>query len=196
MQTYCDHSVTTQACTSIERNRVLYEYANWLRESRYDKQSSWRSFETWQRSFDVTVMKWIYCHYVIRMIYSVIRTRAFVPAYFIPRMRRNQIVPISLQWRDVSDTAVCSCASAAWQQRNTKASLTVLFLGVSTMTDGISSQRASDAEMFPCHDVIIRTYKDIQRIPLFHDLTLNNDNWFILPIWILVMIIDEIHIFA
>ena len=28
MQTYCDHSVTTQSCTSIERNCVLYGSAN------------------------------------------------------------------------------------------------------------------------------------------------------------------------
>ena len=45
-------------------NCVLYGSANWSRDF-----TPWQTVE-WERSCDVTAMKWMYCRYAIRMIYS------------------------------------------------------------------------------------------------------------------------------
>ena len=120
----------TVPCTGLLSHR---------RNSRYDKQSSFRWFETWKPSCGVTAMKYVCCRYVIRMIYSVIRMR--IPVY--PGMLSvclNQIKPLSFQWLYMStitscitgDTTACSCASAAWQQKKSQSSNYCQCLGVST----------------------------------------------------------------
>ena len=131
MQTYCDHSVTTQACTPVERNRALYGSAN-----------SSRKFTLWQTVelpviWDVVTFMWRHCNEIC--ILSLYHPYEITFEMRMSSGWLNQIIHISLQWRYMStitshitgDTTVCSCASAAWQQRKSQSSTFCPFLGVS-----------------------------------------------------------------
>ena len=131
MQTYCDHSVTTQARTPVEWNRALYGSAN-----------SSREFTLWQTVelpviWDVVTFMWRHCNEI--GILSLYHPYEITFEIRMSSVWLNQIIPISLQWRYMStitsnitgDTTVSSCASAAWQQRKSQSSTYCPFLGVS-----------------------------------------------------------------
>ena len=155
MQTYCDHSATTQACTPVERNRALYGSAN-----------SSREFTLWQTVelpviWDVVTFMWRHCNEI--GILSLYHPYEITFEIRMSSVWLNQIIPISLQWRYMStitshitgDTTVCSCASAAWQQRKYQSSTYCPFLGVSPrwLVDSLHKGQVM-WKAFPCHGVI------------------------------------------
>ena len=162
MQTYCDHSVTTQACTPVEKNRALYESANSSREF------TLRQTVELPVIWDVVTFVWRHCNEV--GILSLYHPYEITFEIRMSSVLLNQIIPISLQWRYMStftshitgDTTVCSFASAAWQQRKSQSSTSCpFFKGYPPMTDWFSPQSAGDAEsvsMSWCHYVIQMTY--------------------------------------
>ena len=143
----------------LKTNRVPYGSANW------SKQSSYRWFETRWRPCGVSVMKQIYCRYIIRMIYSVIRLRLHLYLH-MSSIWLNQIIHISLQCRYRStitspitgDTTVCSCASATWHQRKSQSSNYCPFLrGIHRWLVDSRHKGRVMRKLFPCHDGIIRS---------------------------------------
>ena len=161
--------MTTQACTPIARNRVLYGSANW----------SWE-FTLWQ-TVELPVIweaiTFMWRHYYAMDILSLWHTDALLSRPYdiplcpyeiilIPYLWLNQIRIISLQWLYMStitshitgDTTVCSNTSAAWQQRNSQSSTYSLFLRVihRWQVNSLHKGRVM-RKVFPCHDVIIRT---------------------------------------
>ena len=141
MQTYCDHSVTTQALQLKGTVLCIGLFIhNWSREFMV-----WRTVEC-QRSCDVTTRKWIYC-YVIRMVYSCDK-----PCTCICH-------PYDLTRVDLSHYS-----DVIWAPSRLISPTTRLYVHVILLLEN---------KGYPKATLTVR-WKDMQRIPLFHDLSLNN----------------------
>ena len=103
--------------------------------------SSWE-FTLWQTVelpviWDAVTFMWRHCNEICLL--SLYHPYEITFEIRMSSVWLNQIIHISLQWRYMGtitshitgDTTVCSCASAAWQQRKSQSSTYCQFLGVS-----------------------------------------------------------------